>query len=213
MTVSDLITSFLPDAVAVLAWLIFIIVGGRKGMFRTFSGLFSLVVSLFGAMLVANYGAVLIADHFVPILLPGVEAHLADVLAQSGGGSVDLGVFALIPGVKELVEHASQSVLTSVAPAVAKEVATALAWLILFVLAFIVCRLVCKLISLLLDLIDHLPGLHFVNHFVGALLGAAQGFLVLLLLGSLLLWLGVLPKELVEKTVMLHWLLAMGPVY
>ena len=208
------ITSMLPDLIALAVVVVFCVLGGKKGMFRTFSGLLSILVSVFGAMLIANYGAQLIAEYFVPVILPRVEVWLAAIVETKAAGSeLDLGVLGLIPGVQTLVDSVSTAVVHTIAPAVAEEVAAALAWVALFVIGFIICKLVCKLILLLLDMIDHLPGLHFLNHLIGAVLGALKGFLLVLLAVKVLLWFGILPEDMVAQTTLLKWLAEMGSVH
>lgn len=208
------ITALLPDLIAAAVLILFCVLGAKKGMFRTFSGLLSILISLFGAMLLANYGAQLISDFLVPGLQPMVEEKLAEILADSAAnGELDLGVLGLIPGVQSLVESTAGALAETLAPAVAKEVAYALAWVVLFVVGFVACKLLCKLVLLLLDMVDQLPGLHFLNHLIGAVLGLLKGFLLLVLVVAVLLWLDVLPEHLVEQTVLLNWLARVGPVY
>lgn len=208
------ITSLLPDLIALAVVVIFCVLGGKKGMFRTFSGLLSILISVVGSLFIANYGAQLIAEYFVPVILPRVEVWLADIVAEKAAGSeIDLGVLGLIPGIGQLVENVSDALVETIAPAVAEEVAGALAWVALFVIGFIVCNLVCRLILLLLDMIDHLPGLHFLNHLIGAILGALKGFLLVLVAVKVLLWFGVLPEDMVASTTLLQWLAQVGSVH
>lgn len=215
MTSTQLLASLIPDLIVGALLILFCFFGGKKGMFRSFSGLLTILIAIFGAMLVADHGAQLISDYFVPGLLPVVEEKLAEILAESAasGGEGSLGVLGLIPGVQSLIDGATGALAESLAPAVAKEVASALAWLVLFVIGFVVFKLVCKLVLMLLDLIDQIPGLHLLNHLIGALLGLLKGFLLLILVISVLIWFQVLPVTLVEETLLLEWLAKLGPVY
>lgn len=208
------ITSLLPDLIALAIVAVFCVLGGKRGMFRTFSGLLSVLVSVAGALFIANYGAQLIAEYFLPFLLPVVEEWLAGIVTESASGSeIDLGVLGLVPGVRQLMENVSAALVETIAPAVAEEVAGAVAWVALFIIGFIVCNLVCKLILLLLDMIDHLPGLHFLNHLIGAVLGALKGFLLVLLAAKVLVWFDVLPEDVMAATALLKWMVDWGSVH
>lgn len=215
MTISDLFVSLVPDLIVGAILIIFGFIGAKRGMFRTFSGLLTILIAVFGAMFVADHASELVSDYIAPLFEPMVEKKLADILAESAlsGETGSLGILGLIPGVEKLVEGAAGALAENLAPAVAREVAHALAWVVFFVVGFVVFKLLCKLVLLLLDAIDQIPGLHFLNHLIGALLGLLQGFLLLLLAVWLLTRFGVLPEDLVEETVLLRWLTGLAPVY
>ena len=86
-------------------------------------------------------------------------------------------------------------------------------WLLLFAAGFIVFKLVCRLLIWLLDLLDEVPGLHFLNHLGGAVLGALKGGLLIAVVVSILLWCDVLPRSMVDAALLLRWLASLGPVY
>ena len=65
----------------------------------------------------------------------------------------------------------------------------------------------------LLDQLDRVPGLHLLNHLGGALLGVVKGLLVLTLAVLILTWFEVLPRPLVEDTVLLRWIAGIGGIY
>ena len=65
----------------------------------------------------------------------------------------------------------------------------------------------------LLDLLDEVPGLHFLNHLGGAVLGALKGGLLIAVVVSILLWCDVLPRSMVDAALLLRWLASLGPVY
>ena len=101
----------------------------------------------------------------------------------------------------------------SLAPAIAREVAQLIGWLILFVLGFIALKLLCRLAVFLLDQIDRVPGLHLLNHLGGALLGVLKGLLLLTLAVLVLNWFDVLPRALVDGTVLLRWIAGISGIY
>ena len=154
------ILQLFPDLICVAIVLLFLIFGYHRGMFRTLSGLMTWLVSLFGAKLIADWGAPWLADLLLPRVQPYVTQRLAQAIAEgassaSGGeGLGDLGVLGLVPGVQDLLEGVTETRAETIAPAVAQQVAQAIGWLILFVLGFLALKLLCRLAVLLLDLVD-----------------------------------------------------------
>src|SRR5699024_6934825 len=98
------------------------------------------------------------------------------------------------------------------AAAVAAAIAQSAAYLILFLLGFFLILLAWRLLSRALDLVARLPGLHFLNKTGGALFGLVQGCIILFVAAWLLQFFGqVLPRELVEQTVLLKFFMTTNP--
>lgn len=210
------ILQLFPDLICIAILLLFLILGYSRGMFRTLSGLLTWLVSLFGAKLIADRGAPLMVDWLVPKVQPYVTQRLGQILAESADSTASgdgLGVLGLIPGVQDLLNGTADTLAETLAPAVAREVAQLLGWLILFVVGFLVLKLLCRLVVFLLDQLDQVPGLHLLNHLGGALLGVLKGLLVLVLAVLILNWFDVLPRPLVEDTVLLRWIAGIGGIY
>lgn len=210
------ILQLFPDLICIAILLLFLILGYSRGMFRTLSGLLTWLVSLFGAKLIADRGAPLMMDWLVPKVQPYVTQRLGQILAESADSTASgdgLGVLGLIPGVQDLLNGTADTLAETLAPAVAREVAQLLGWLILFVVGFLVLKLLCRLVVFLLDQLDQVPGLHLLNHLGGALLGVLKGLLVLVLAVLILNWFDVLPRPLVEDTVLLRWIAGIGGIY
>ena len=188
----------LPDLLCAAILLLFLVVGAIRGMLRTLSGLLTWLLSLWGAKLIADRCAPLLVDWLTPKLLPTVSEKLAQ---------------GMIPGVQSLLGQAGDSLAAALAPAVARQVALVVGWLLLFAAGFIVFKLVCRLLIWLLDLLDEVPGLHFLNHLGGAVLGALKGGLLIAVVVSILLWCDVLPRSMVDAALLLRWLASLGPVY
>lgn len=202
------ILNLTADIIAVAVVVVFAVLGWKKGMFKTMSGFMSVLVGIFVAKVVADYGATLIADYLVPVFLPVVEEKLGAILAESAlsGEEATLGILGLIPGVQEVVENAAGILAQSLAPAIALEVASAVAWVVLFVVGFLASKLLVMLVMAILNLIDNIPGLHFLNHAVGLILGALKGFLLVLLIVWVATWFNWLPQQLVEDSYVVSWL-------
>ena len=202
----------LPDLLCAAILLLFLVVGAIRGMFRTLSGLLTWLLSLWGAKLIADRCAPLLVDWLTPKLLPTVSEKLAQAMSDGAASDSLSGLLGVIPGVQSLLSQAGDSLAAALAPAVARQVALAVGWLLLFAAGFIVFKLVCRLLIWLLDLLDEVPGLHFLNHLGGAALGVLKGGLLIAVVVSILLWCDVLPRSMVDTTLLLRWLASLGPV-
>ena len=203
----------LPDLLCAAILLLFLVVGAIRGMFRTLSGLLTWLLSLWGAKLIADRCAPLLVDWLPPKLLPTVSEKLAQAMSDGASSDSLSGLLGMIPGVQSLLGQAGDSLAAALAPAVARQVALAVGWLLLFAAGFIVFKLVCRLLIWLLDLLDEVPGLHFLNHLGGAVLGVLKGGLLIAVVVSILLWCDVLPRSMVDAALLLRWLASLGPVY
>ena len=116
------ILQLFPDLICVAIVLLFLIFGYHRGMFRTLSGLMTWLVSLFGAKLIADWGAPRLADLLLPRVQPYVTQRLAQAIAEgassaSGGeGLGDLGMLGLVPGVQDLLEGVTETLAETIAP-------------------------------------------------------------------------------------------------
>ena len=203
----------LPDLLCATILLLFLVVGAIRGMFRTLSGLLTWLLSLWGAKLIADRCAPLLVDWLTPKLLPTVSEKLAQAMSDGAASDSLSGLLGVLPGVQSLLSQAGDSLAAALAPAVARQVALAVGWLLLFAAGFIVFKLACRLLIWLLDLLDEVPGLHFLNHLGGAALGVLKGGLLIAVVVSILLWCDVLPRSMVDATLLLRWLASLGPVY
>ena len=203
----------LPDLLCAAILLLFLVVGAIRGMLRTLSGLLTWLLSLWGAKLIADRCAPLLVDWLTPKLLPTVSEKLAQAMNDGASSDSLSGLLGMIPGVQSLLGQAGDSLAAALAPAVARQVALVVGWLLLFAAGFIVFKLVCRLLIWLLDLLDEVPGLHFLHHLGGAVLGALKGGLLIAVVVSILLWCDVLPRSMVDAALLLRWLASLGPVY
>lgn len=207
----------LPDLLCAAILLLFLVVGAIRGMFRTLSGLLTWLLSLWGAKLIADRCAPLLVDWLTPKLLPTVSEKLAQAMSDgvsSAAASDSLsGLLGLVPGVQGLLSQAGDSLAEALAPAIARQAALVVGWLLLFAAGLIMFKLVCRLLVWLLDLLDEVPGLHFLNHLGGAALGVLKGGLLIAVVVSILLWCNVLPRSMVDATILVRWLASLGPVY
>lgn len=220
------------DGLVLAVLLIFAFVGARWGLILSLCGLLAFVVAFVGAGFLARTLSPVVADALEPRFAAAIEEQLNESIRQqveAGEEAVlspddvpldgvldalrQMGFYeTLINTVDKAVESGMTAVAASAAAAVAAAVAQSAAYLILFLLGFFLILLAWRLLSRALDLVARLPGLHFLNKTVGALFGLVQGCIVLFVAAWLLQFFGnLLPRELVEQTVLLKFFMTTNP--
>ena len=212
--------------------LIFACIGARRGLILSLCGLLAFVVAFLGASFAARTLSPVVADALEPKFAAAIEEQLNESIrqqAEAGEAAVlspddvplegvldalrEMGFYeTLINTVDRAVESGMTAVAASAAAAVAAAIAQSAAYLILFLLGFFLILLAWRLLSRALDLVALLPGLHFLNKTGGALFGLVQGCIILFVAAWLLQFFGqVLPRELVEQTVLLKFFMTTNP--
>ena len=196
--------SLIVDAVMVAVVLLSVVLGAKRGLFRSFAGLVVLVV----ALLVATQAAELLSGFAVERLLrPGADAaireKIEEMLLEEEVSTTLMAemqqVVSAIPNqwirtyAQELLNtwglstqtqlfHSAAEVLLGLADqvldAVLDGVVHSILYSVLFLIAFALVSLVLKGVVRLLDLPFHLPVLRQINGFGGLLFGAAKGVLL-----------------------------------
>lgn len=207
---TGLIVELIADLAAVAVLLLFVIRGGRRGLFLAMNRFVRFVLAVFAAQYVAGRLTPLAAKWFAPHMVPYIADKLSDTISRAiateGEG---LGLLALIPGVADVMAQAADAVADTVAAGIAFTVAKAVLWVILFLLTYLVARLLLRLLRHLFAAADHLPGLHFLNHLCGGLLGLIEGIVVAALAAALLVHFEVIPTSLIQRTYILRFLAAL----
>ena len=222
----------IADGLVLAVLLIFACIGARRGLILSLCGLLAFVVAFLGASFAARTLSPVMADALEPKFAAAIEEQLNESIRQqaeagaAGGLSPDDGPLegvldalremgfyeTLINTVDRAVESGMTAVAASAAAAVAAAIAQSAAYLILFLLGFFLILLAWRLLSRALDLVALLPGLHFLNKTGGALFGLVQGCIILFVAAWLLQFFGqVLPRELVEQTVLLKFFMTTNP--
>ena len=216
----------IADGLVLAVLLIFACIGARRGLILSLCGLLAFVVAFLGASFAARTLSPVVADALEPKFAAAIEEQLNESIrqqAEAGEAAVlspddvplegvldalrEMGFYeTLINTVDRAVESGMTAVAASAAAAVAAAIAQSAAYLILFLLGFFLILLAWRLLSRALDLVARLPGLHFLNKTGGALFGLVQGCIILFVAAWLLQFFGqVLPRELVEQTVLLKF--------
>lgn len=222
----------IADGLVLAVLLIFACIGARRGLILSLCGLLAFVVAFLGASFAARTLSPVVADALEPRFAAAIEEQLNESIrqqAEAGEAAVlspddvplegvldalrEMGFYeTLINTVDRAVESGMTAVAASAAAAVAAAIAQSAAYLILFLLGFFLILLAWRLLSRALDLVARLPGLHFLNKTGGALFGLVQGCIILFVAAWLLQFFGqMLPRELVEQTVLLKFFMTTTP--
>ena len=222
----------IADGLVLAVLLIFACIGARRGLILSLCGLLAFVVAFLGASFAARTLSPVVADALEPKFAAAIEEQLNESIrqqAEAGEAAVlspddvplegvldalrEMGFYeTLINTVDRAVESGMTAVAASAAAAVAAAIAQSAAYLILFLLGFFLILLAWRLLSRALDLMARLPGLHFLNKTGGALFGLVQGCIILFVAAWLLQFFGqMLPRELVEQTVLLKFFMTTNP--
>lgn len=222
----------IADGLVLAVLLIFACIGARRGLILSLCGLLAFVVAFLGASFAARTLSPAVADALEPKFAAAIEEQLNESIRQqteAGEAAVlspddvplegvldalrEMGFYeTLINTVDRAVESGMTAVAASAAAAVAAAIAQSAAYLILFLLGFFLILLAWRLLSRALDLVARLPGLHFLNKTGGALFGLVQGCIILFVAAWLLQFFGqMLPRELVEQTVLLKFFMTTNP--
>ena len=222
----------IADGLVLAVLLIFACIGARRGLILSLCGLLAFVVAFLGASFAARTLSPVVADALEPKFAAAIEEQLNESIrqqAEAGEAAVlspddvplegvldalrEMGFYeTLINTVDRAVENGMTAVAASAAAAVAAAIAQSAAYLILFLLGFFLILLAWRLLSRALDLVARLPGLHFLNKTGGALFGLVQGCIILFVAAWLLQFFGqMLPRELVEQTVLLKFFMTTNP--
>ena len=222
----------IADGLVLAVLLIFACIGARRGLILSLCGLLAFVVAFLGACFAARTLSPVVADALEPRFAAAIEEQLNESIrqqAEAGEAAVlspddvplegvldalrEMGFYeTLINTVDRAVESGMTAVAASAAAAVAAAIAQSAAYLILFLLGFFLILLAWRLLSRALDLVARLPGLHFLNKTGGALFGLVQGCIILFVAAWLLQFFGqMLPRELVEQTVLLKFFMTTNP--
>ena len=222
----------IADGLVLAVLLIFACIGARLGLILSLCGLLAFVVAFLGASFAARTLSPAVADALEPKFAAAIEEQLNESIrqqAEAGEAAVlspddvplegvldalrEMGFYeTLINTVDRAVESGMTAVAASAAAAVAAAIAQSAAYLILFLLGFFLILLAWRLLSRALDLVARLPGLHFLNKTGGALFGLVQGCIILFVAAWLLQFFGqMLPRELVEQTVLLKFFMTTNP--
>ena len=227
-------TPVIIDAIAAAVLLGFAIWGAQRGLFRSLTGLLSVIVALVGAGLIA--GA--LAAPAARLAGPRVEEHIRGQvdeamevqssqqvempeleMEEDDGFAIEdlLALMGLDEDVRESllgdIQEKAVDTGVNVATAIVESVVQSLLYGVLFLLSFLALMLLLKLAVGAMDLVLKLPGLHLLNSLGGAVIGLAEGALLAFLAIWIARRLGIsFETETVAQTHILHFFTTNTPL-
>lgn len=220
-------TPVIIDAIAAAVLVGFAIWGAQRGLFRSLTGLLTVIVALVGAGLIAGALAAPAARLAGPLVEERIRGQVDEAMEVRSSQQVEMpeleiedtdSGFAIedLLALMGLDEDVRESLLgdirekavdtgVSVAAAIVESVVQSLLYGALFLLSFLALMLLLKLAVGAMDLVLKLPGLHLLNALGGAVIGLAEGALLAFLAIWIARRLGVsFETETVAQTHILH---------
>ncbi len=195
--------SLLLDLTALLILVYFFMLGLRRGFILTLFSLLSFFLALGGGWYLSHTYTPALEETLTPILME--RLLLRETESQDSAPPTS---------VEDPLSQSLQSIQNAATQELAKSIAHKAAAAILFVGGFLAVSLLWSVLCHALHLVAKLPGLHFVNKTLGAVLGLVKGILLLLLLRWVLCdLLGWIPLSAAEGSYILSFLSAIPSLF
>ena len=227
-------TPVIIDAIAAAVLLGFAIWGAQRGLFRSLTGLLSVIVALVGAGLIAGALAAPAARLAGPLVEEHIRGQVDEAMEvqssqqmempeleteEDDGFAIEdlLALMGLDEDVRESllgdIQEKAVDTGVNVATAIVESVVQSLLYGVLFLLSFLALMLLLKLAVGAMDLVLKLPGLHLLNSLGGAVIGLAEGALLAFLAIWIARRLGIsFETETVAQTHILHFFTTNTPL-
>ena len=197
--------------------------GFRNGLIRGAFGIVALIISL----LVANIAADAYSQEFEGILLPFVggvvdttlseiyhddleyaeiehEDQSSDFLsAFTALREIGLPLPAAIRVAENSVADESERTLSDI---ISDQLSRSLAYIAVFAISFVLVAIVFAVIGNLIGFVFSLPGLRLLDTIAGAAFGLVKGIIIVLALGAVTRYFGLLAIDILEETSLLNYL-------
>ena len=209
----------LIDVILILILVCLILSGYRRGLLMSLTGLVIVVLCCLGAAAAQRALTPTVTTYLEPkiaaALEPEVESYIAgqtqtalDDAEEQGltvdGEKLSLGDLAelledfgldvdqtITDGVTDALQPATDAVAESIAHVVARRIAGTF----VYVAAWIILYLVLHNIALALNVVDRLPVIHTCNRLGGAVLGALEGLIPMVVIAAVCDGAGLLPEK------------------
>ena len=227
-------TPVIIDAIAMVVLGGFAVWGACRGLFRSLTGLLTVVVALVGAGLIAGALAAPAARLAGPLVEEHIRGQVDEAMEVQSSQQVEmpelemeeddgfaiedlLALMGLDEDVRESllgdIQEKAVDTGVNVATAIVESVVQSLLYGVLFLLSFLALMLLLKLAVGAMDLVLKLPGLHLLNSLGGAVIGLAEGALLAFLAIWIARRLGVsFETETVAQTHILHFFTTNTPL-
>lgn len=198
----NLTASLLLDIVLALFLAWSIVQGFRRGFILTLCSLLAVFIALAGGWYLANQYAAPVQEALEPVMIRRMVPDRPEEAAAQNGETPSLA-----GSVQEQVENAAQAAQTALIVQQAKALAELAAKVLMFLVGFVGVLVIWLILCHALDLVAKLPGLHFLNRAMGAVLGLVKGLILLMVLRWLLCdALHLIPEEITEGSYVLSLL-------
>ena len=169
--------ALIADLLIAAALLAAVVIGARRGLLRSLTGLVVVVL----AFVLASWAADRLADPVAQKLSPLVERRIEQKLTQQESASAE-SVLADFGFIGERLQELTQQVVraaqesgASLLAALSQSVAHSVAYTLVYVVSFVLLLLVLGLLSKPLQLVTKLPVIHGANAVGGGALGLLSG--------------------------------------
>lgn len=214
--------AIIVDIAAVAIILVSALIGRKRGLIKTLSWIIAVALSFSLASTLADIASPVVSEKYVvPHLTSKVEANMetnSESAPQTPGEYSELFKKLGIPesivtdATGEISKVIAQS-FTEPLKALTHNIAYKITRTILFVIFFLILLLVISLLLKIVNLASKIPGINFINKFLGLILGLVLGYLIVIILSFILTKTGTfLTDEILEQTVVLKLLCSVFPL-
>ena len=191
------------DIVAVAIAVLIIVIGTKKGFFKSLMSLISGIASIFIAYtFTPTLSEVLKAKFFLPKFAGSIQGTLASI-ADTGSQNYDVSKLVgnsqftsiverygadtnTVNGLIDTIKDKSYTAVEAVSESVADKIAGTVSTLVAFIVLFIASILVLKLLTYVIGMLFKLPVLHALDKTLGIVFGVVSALIFVLLFSVLM---------------------------
>lgn len=208
----------LIDIITVAVIVISALLGKKRGLIKTVSGILALILSFTLAGYLATATTPAISEKYV---LPKVTISLEEQIdAIAGADAEDNTAIAdaleQIGVPKDIIESTFTDAIANPLNSISSFISEKLTYAVLFVVYFIILMILISLLFRLLDLASRVPVLNFINKFLGLLAGVVWGYFLVKIVSSVFTNFDFyLTNEMVSQTFILKFImnLSFAPLF
>jgi len=181
-----LTSSVILDVVIAAIVVICVLIGKRRGLFRTLAELVSHIVAWIASSILATAISAAVAEWLRPMVETKLHGWMADIAWEGvENGWETLPAFMQEEKILEALKGTLESGLSIDMGPFIEQALQNLAYAVSFIILFILVMILLRVLINMLDIVTKLPVIHELNAFGGILAGAAKGVVLVVLL----LWL------------------------
>jgi uncharacterized membrane protein required for colicin V production len=214
------------DAVLVLIVAVTAYKGWRKGFIRGVFGVVAVIVSIFGANLVAKAYSGEFTEMLEPLVGGVVDSAISTVIDAEGTTSDRVSVYDVsYNALKRLgvAEDAAVELAEKVAAefsgvgqvmsdGLTQKLCHKLAYVAVFLVVFILISILFAVLGNLINFVFSLPGLALPDHIIGLVLGLAKGLIIVFVIAVAMRYLGIVSGSVIGQTKVLQYILNANPL-